>query len=227
MDISIIFIIINLFLMEALLSVDNAAVLAVMVSGLPPEQRQKALRYGIIGAYVFRGLCLLIASFLVKYSILKVLGGLYLLYLSFKSLKGGDDHKSVSPTRAGFWGTVAMVEFMDIVFSIDNIFAAVALSDKFWVIAVGVGMGILAMRFVAGKFVKLMEKYPSLAKSAYIVILLLGLKLIIDGLLPYLHAKGLKTILESHLFDTIFSICMMVIFFFPLVRPKRSISTNI
>ena len=43
----------NLILIESLLSVDNAAVLATMVMKLPPEDRKRALRFGIIGAYVF------------------------------------------------------------------------------------------------------------------------------------------------------------------------------
>lgn len=70
-----------LILIESLLSVDNAAVLATMVMDLPKEQRNKALKYGIIGAYVFRGICLILAGFLVTIWWLKPIGGLYLLYL--------------------------------------------------------------------------------------------------------------------------------------------------
>ena len=55
----------NLVIIESLLSVDNAAVLATMVGDLNPEQRKKALRYGIFGAYLFRGLCILFASYLI------------------------------------------------------------------------------------------------------------------------------------------------------------------
>ena len=90
-------IILNLILIESLLSVDNAAVLATMVMDLPPEQRSKALRYGIIGAYVFRGICLLLAAFLVQIWWLKPLGGLYLLYMAYdyfrtkKTPDPGDD----------------------------------------------------------------------------------------------------------------------------------------
>ena len=73
----------NLVIIESLLSVDNAAVLATMVGDLPKEQRQKALRYGIFGAYIFRGLCILFASFLIQFLFLKPLGGLYLLYLVY------------------------------------------------------------------------------------------------------------------------------------------------
>ena len=55
----------NLVLIESLLSVDNAAVLATMVMDLPQDQRKRALKYGIKGADVFRGICLLLASYLV------------------------------------------------------------------------------------------------------------------------------------------------------------------
>src|SRR5882757_1845243 len=72
----------NLILIESLLSVDNAAVLATMVMDLPQSQRQRALKYGIIGAYVFRGICLLLATYLVGIWWLKGVGGLYLLYLA-------------------------------------------------------------------------------------------------------------------------------------------------
>lgn len=209
---------------------DNAAVLAVMVSKLPVNQRQKALRYGILGAYIFRGAALFAASVLVKFGYLKVLGGLYLLYLAITGLKGEDETKRINPSTKSFWATVAMVEVMDIAFSIDNIFAAVALDSRFWVIMTGVGIGILAMRFVAGQFVKLMEKYPFLGKSAYIAILLLGLKLVVDGTMHYIHlpkAHILTTVMESHLFDAIFSGCLMLIFFLPLLWRKKEIGYKI
>ena len=75
-------IIFNLILIESLLSVDNAAVIATMVLDLPPDQRKRALRYGILGAYFFRGLCLIFAAWLIKIWWLKPLGGLYLIYLA-------------------------------------------------------------------------------------------------------------------------------------------------
>src|SRR6202000_137177 len=84
-------IILNLIVIESLLSVDNAAVLATMVLDLPKNQRNKALRYGIIGAYVLRGVCLFLASWLIKIWWLKPIGGLYLLYLAFTYFKGKFD----------------------------------------------------------------------------------------------------------------------------------------
>lgn len=78
----------NLIIIESLLSVDNAAVLATMVMDLEPKERDKALKYGIWGAYIFRGLAMIFASVLLKFWFLKPLGGLYLLYLVYGYWKG-------------------------------------------------------------------------------------------------------------------------------------------
>lgn len=228
-------IIINLFVLESLLSVDNAAVLAVMVKDLPKQQKKKALRYGMIGAYAFRGLCLATASWLVSFMWLKIAGGLYLVWLAAKHFLITENEKSPKDKqimtvfqRIGlntFWATVALVEVMDLAFSIDNVFAAVALSDNIFIIMTGVFIGILAMRFVAGWFVNIMGKYKSLEHSAYIMILLLGAKLVVSGLLDYTpFFSNLKHTMETHTFDLIFSFCMMAIFFIPLIKKINPVS---
>ena len=190
-----ILIILNLIIIESLLSVDNAAVLATMVMDLPKEQREKALKYGIIGAYVFRSICLVLAAWLVKIWWLKAIGGLYLIYLFINYFytkstpKKEDDtlnkeenkiYKYTIGLFGKFWSTVILVEIMDLAFSIDNVFAAVAFTDNIYLIWIGVFIGILAMRFVAQSFVKLMEKYPFLEKAAFIVIGILGTKLLLS-----------------------------------------------
>ena len=78
----------NILILEILLSVDNAAVLATMVQELPERQRKKALTYGIVGAYVLRGLSFIFVNHLLEIEWLKILGGAYLVYLAYNSLKG-------------------------------------------------------------------------------------------------------------------------------------------
>lgn len=237
-------IILNLFILESLLSIDNAAVLAVMVKNLPPRQQKKALRYGLGGAYFFRGLCLLIASYLIKIIWLKIVGGLYLIYLVYGHYTKANDtiEEASSPkdsrifkvaSRIGlnqFWATIILVEIMDLAFSLDNVFAAVALTDNFYLIMAGVFMGILAMRVVAGWFVTMLAKYPSLEDSAFVVIALLGLKLVLTGVIDYTSLETARKIMESHLFDLAFSGVMMLIFFVPLLsksnRTKYVIQKN-
>jgi YkoY family integral membrane protein len=227
-----ILIILNLILIESLLSVDNAAVLATMVMDLPKEQRNKALKYGIIGAYVFRGICLVLAAWLVKIWWLKPLGGFYLLYLFFdyvktkKTQKKQDDtlnkeenkiYKYTLGLFGKFWSTVILVEIMDLAFSIDNVFAAVAFTDNIYLIWTGVFIGILAMRFVAQSFVKLMEKYPFLEASAFIVIGVLGLKLMLALPAHYFHENSFFQFTESEKFDLFISILTVSIFLAPVI----------
>jgi predicted tellurium resistance membrane protein TerC len=110
---------------------------------------------------------------------------------------------------------------MDLAFSIDNIFACVAFTNKFWLICVGVFVGILAMRFVATTFVKLLEKYPSMEKNTYIVIAILGAKLIIGGVCDYVPGNFISPILNSHLLDVIFSLGILAFFFTPILFQKK------
>lgn len=115
--------------------------------------------------------------------------------------------------------TVLTVEIMDLAFSIDNVLAAVALSPKLWVVCTGVFIGILAMRFVASAFVKLMEKHPELETSAYLVIAMLGLKLLLSFLFRIFGYTGLEEAFDSHTASAVTSGLTLVLFLFPLFFP--------
>lgn len=179
-------VIMSLVIMEGLLSVDNAMVIAAMVSHLPEKQKVWALRAGLAGAYIFRGLTLLFVAAIIANPWIKLVGAGYLVYLMFKHLgsreTGGDIGHAKEHKKAGFWGTVIGVELADLAFSLDNVIAAVALSPKFWIVVLGVFIGIAAMRFVAGFFVKLMEKYPILGKIAYVLVGYVGIQLFVEDI---------------------------------------------
>ena len=202
-----------LVMLEGLLSADNALVLAVMVRHLPTKREQKrALRYGVIGAFVFRLIAVLFASELLHYWIVKALGGVYLLWLAGSHLIFGEGEEGERKTRfgSGFWATVIGVEFTDIIFSVDSILAAIATAEglsedlgnkvlfsmnaigvvvdvKLAVIYIGGILGIIAMRFVAGYFLILLDKFHGLAIGAYYLVAWIGLKLLGGGFHDALH----------------------------------------
>ncbi|MBC6973574.1 TerC family protein [Bacillus sp. Xin] len=182
----------TLVVLEGLLSADNALVLAVMVKHLPEEKRKKALFYGLIGAYVFRFIAIGIGMFLIKLWWVKVLGALYLAWLSAKYFidkkKGENEEEAHGMNQNSilfrifgvFWGTVVMVELMDIAFSVDSVLAAFGVSNEVWILLLGGMLGILMMRGIAGVFLKLLERIPELESTAYILILIIAGKMLLS-----------------------------------------------
>jgi YkoY family integral membrane protein len=183
--------ILMLVFLEGLLSADNALVLAVMVRHLPRAQQRRALRYGIWGAFVFRAIAVVLSFLLIRFWLFKVVGGAYLLYLAAAHfLSREEDVHANKTTRfgSGFWGTVISVELADIAFSIDSIVAAVAMAPdrygdnwKLAIVFIGGILGIMMMRFVAGLFILLLERFHGLAVGAYVLVGWIGLKLVVSG----------------------------------------------
>lgn len=236
-------VILILVIIEGVLSVDNAAVLATMVMRLPEHQRGKALKYGILGAYIFRGICLVLVGWLMSIWWLEPLGGLYLIYLSWKHFAHKESVEEQGAEHAGnegnwlyrhtiarlgpFWATVVAVEIMDLAFSLDNVFAAVAFTKNkelypppsdMILVCIGVFIGILAMRFAAQGFVKLMHRYPFLEKCAYAVIGILGIKLLLSIPRHFtLAGNPVHDFLASKYFDLGTSVLTLLIFIVPVI----------
>lgn len=209
MEWSFVVIIIQLIFLEGILSIDNAAVLGAMVlplSNTEPipwpralkkfapaldkmlgHQRVAALKVGLIGAYAGRGIMLVLASYIIANPWLKLIGAAYLIKLALDDLSAhgysGEGDEETKPVLVRtFWMTVLSVELMDLAFSLDNVVAAVSLSDKLWVVMLGVGIGILVMRFAAGAFSYVVQKEPILKTAAYILVLNIGVELMLEDL---------------------------------------------
>lgn len=177
-------VILTLAALEGILSVDNSLVLAILVRTLPKEQQKKALSYGIIGAFAFRFLALILAAHLMQFTVFKAVGGLYLVYLAMKHMFfvfKEDAHQVRPSTAAHFWRTVLVVELTDIAFSIDSITTAVAMSTNIFVVWAGGILGIIFLRFAAGFFIRLLEKLPRLEDLAYQLIFFIGTKLLLES----------------------------------------------
>ncbi len=239
-----------LVILEGLLSIDNALVLGMLAKRLPKPMRSRALSYGLVGAFVFRVIAILLSAYLLQWTFVKLLGGAYLAYIAVKHLffeqYEGHEEKVVldeegqpslvdaetgqkldidrenieieqrvpiaaslvtenleqdgsaqkllpseeavcdvhSRNRGLFWRTVIVIELTDIAFAVDSILAAMALAgsreEKLWVVITGGILGVVLMRFAASIFVRLLEKYPRFETSAYLLVFIIGLKLLTD-----------------------------------------------
>lgn len=227
-----------LVVLEGVLSIDNALVLGLLAKRLPPHQRARALTYGLVGAFVFRILAIGTATFLLRWTFVKFLGGAYLVYIAARHLffeSKEEDHEKIDLDAQGnpilvdeetggpvsdeqeeteirervpayvkpetrkkigaakFWPTVFVIEMTDIAFAVDSILAAIALvgrpppgtpadaiHPKLWVVVTGGIIGVVLMRFAAAVFIKLLEKFPRFEMSAYLLVIIIGMKLLLD-----------------------------------------------
>jgi YkoY family integral membrane protein len=190
-------IIIQLIILEGLLSFDNALALAALVRKKlkDPNQRRRALIWGIWGAYILRIGVIFIGVWLMKYEWVKALAGIYLVYLAIHELffhkknthefSELDADNNESKTKSLIVGTrvfvmvILQVELMDLMFSIDSIAVALAISDVKWVLITGAVLGVLLMRIAAQFFIVLIEKFPILEKTAFVLVGIAGLNVLL------------------------------------------------
>lgn len=201
----------TLAFLEMLLSADNAVVLGVLSNALPVPLRRKALFIGVASAFFLRALALFLVAYLLEYTWIQLVGAAYLLYLCIRYfMKKGE---SVHPPKSySFWKTVLLIELLDLVFALDSIIAGVAFIDaslsKLWIVYVGGMIGLLGMRYAANLFGSLLDRFPHLESSAYLMVGWVGLKL---------GASSLHWPLPAFLFWSVIALLFLLGFF----RPKR------
>lgn len=173
-----------LLVLEALLSADNALVLAILVRHLGRTEQKKALMYGLLGAFILRAAAIILATYIIAFWWLQAIGALYLIYLPVKHFvdlsKESSGHEG---KKMGFWATVVYLNLVDLAFALDSVIVAVAVvdtvkhPDKVWVVIAGAIIGIILLRFAASFFIRLLEKYPLLDHVAYLLVGWAGIKL--------------------------------------------------
>ena len=180
-----------LITLEILLSADNAVALASLTKSLKnATDRTKALNIGITISLIFRILLILLSSFLLKFLLIRIFAGLYLIYLfftnvTFKNKKvdtSYNDDLSNTNKKFDFLRVVALLSITDLAFSIDSITTAVAISDQYILIVIGAFIGVIALRFTSEIFLRLLEYFVRLEMAGYIAILIIGVKLILNTL---------------------------------------------
>ena len=176
-------VIVVLVFLEGILSIDNALVLSLLARKLPSNSQQKALTYGLVGSVVFRLIAIGLAIYLMHWHWIKFVGGAYLLSLAAQHFfpKRKKTKASIRSKSYTFWKTVAVIEIMDIAFASDSILAAVALTPKFWVVFIGGFIGVVVMRLAAIILIRVLGRFPYFETSAYFLITVIGVKVVIEG----------------------------------------------
>lgn len=185
-----IFILFLLFILEAILAIDNSVALAVVTKTIPQKKRKKALFIGIFSNFILRAFVIFFAYFILEVAAIQIIGGLYLIYLCISHLM--THKKSPTTDNGSFWVCVFKIECLDFIFAIDSIMSAFSLlaffyspqiiPTKLWMIYVAGIFGMVKIRLISSWMIKLIERYPLIEKLSHLIIGWLGIKLLVMAL---------------------------------------------
>lgn len=185
--------------LELVLGIDNIIFISILAGRLPPEQREKARRVGILLAAVTRLALLLAIAWIIGLTaplftafgeeiswrdIILIGGGLFLIgkatHEIHQKLEGASE--SVMPSAAASFGSVIVqIMLLDIVFSLDSIITAVGMVDERWVMVTAIVISIGFMLAFARPLGDFVERHPTVKVLALSFLIMIGLVLIADG----------------------------------------------
>jgi len=180
--------------LELILSADNAIALAAIArqQNHPGRERQ-ALNLGIAMAFGLRIALILMAQWVLAFRPIQLFAGLYLIWifvghLRQKSSDGSDaangDAEGAGSVSRGVMRTVLTLAFTDLAFSIDSVAAAVAISDQLILVITGALIGVVALRFTSGLFIRWLEVFSRLETAGFLAVAYVGVKLLVTLIWP-------------------------------------------
>ncbi|EPZ7080064.1 TerC family protein [Campylobacter lari] len=193
-------VLLTLTALEIVLGIDNIIFLAILVSKLPPEHRDKGRILGLAFAMITRILLLLSLFWVMKlvmplFSVLGneisgrdlvlLLGGLFLIVKSIKEIKESIMHQEESQSNIKIsnklWVVVAEIAVIDIVFSLDSVITAVGIAQDIEIMIIAVIVAVLVMLFASKPIADFVEKYPSIKILALAFLVMIGFVLVCES----------------------------------------------
>ena len=188
--------------LELVLGIDNIIFISILAAKLPPAQRNKARRLGILLAAVTRiGLLMAIAwiigltaplfsLFGQAFSwrdLILIGGGLFLIgkatHEIHQKLEGATETvtTAVGAATATFGAVIAQIMLLDVVFSLDSIITAVGMVDERWVMVTAILVSIVFMLAFAKPIGDFVERHPTVKVLGLSFLIMIGLVLVADG----------------------------------------------
>jgi predicted tellurium resistance membrane protein TerC len=214
---------ITLSAIEIVLGIDNLVFISIAVSRLPYEQREKARKFGIAVACISRIGLLLTLAWLAGLTqdlftifgfgisvrdLVLIFGGVFLLVKGTAEIrdivKGEAESEDINTKPVTvFWGVIAQIAVIDIVFSLDSVIAAVGMANQTPVMVAAILLAVAVMLLAATPLGKFIDRNPTVKMLALAFIVLVGAFLIAEGLgahIPkgYIYfAMGFSAAVES------------------------------
>jgi len=187
--------------LELVLGIDNLVVLALTLTRLPPDQRDKARKIGLFGALFCRLGLLLTLSVVMRLTrpIFTVLhhpvagrdlvlfgGGSFLIYKGaselYARIRGAEEEVHAVGGRSNFLKVVAQLIAFDIIFSLDSVITAVGMARRIDIMATAVILAALLMVVFARPISQFLDAHPGMKVLALGFLVLVGATLVAEGL---------------------------------------------
>ena len=187
---SIIFV--QIIFIDIIMAADNAIIIGLIAANFAPKNRKQIIMYGVFAAFIFRIIFALSATYLFQFAIIKVVGGILLLWIvnDLRQDLFVKKKKIKSPTKASkepsFLQGMYKVIFADITLSFDNVIGVVgAAKDNFGLMIFGLFLSVILIGTIATYFAEYIQKHKWIGYIGLVVILIVAIQLIIGGLSDY------------------------------------------
>jgi predicted tellurium resistance membrane protein TerC len=179
--------------------VDNIIFISILVGRLPEAQRARARVIGLVLAAGTRILLLLSIAWVMSLTqplftvfektfsgrdLILFGGGLFLLWKSVHEIHGsleGAEEVHGGPAAATFFGVIAQIAIIDIVFSLDSVITAVGMVEEVSVMVLAILIAVAMMIFAAGSISRFVDAHPTVKILALSFLVLVGVALVAEG----------------------------------------------
>jgi YjbE family integral membrane protein len=182
----------QIIIINIILSGDNAVVIALACRALPPHQQKWGVILGAGAAVVLRVAFTIVIVKLMTIPYLKIAGGLLLFYIGYKLMMPQDESDEVHAAE-NLWRAVWTVLIADAVMSLDNVIAvAAAAKGDIVLLVIGLVISIPLVVYGATLLIKLIEKYPIIIPGGAALIGFIGGEVVISdpAIAPWLDTHA-------------------------------------
>ncbi|NBD24530.1 TerC family protein [Paenibacillus glycinis] len=152
--------ILEILLVNLVLSGDNAVVIALASRNLPPENRKKAVWWGALAAVGLRIVLTVVAVYLLKIPFIQIAGALLLFWVAVSLLKDDGESKDIEGAQS-LLKAVRTIVVADFIMSLDNVLAIASIANnQIWIMAVGVALSIPIIVWGSQLIMVVLHKFP-------------------------------------------------------------------
>jgi len=173
---------------DIILAADNAIIIGLIAANFVPKNRKQIIYWGVAGAFVFKIIFALFATYLFKFYFIKILGGLLLIWIVNDLRKDLFEIKKIkSPTKKSkepsFINSVYKVLLADITISFDNVIAVVGAAKEYFEFMIfGLILSVVLTGALATYLANYVQRNIWIAYIGLGFILIVAIQLIIGGM---------------------------------------------